>query len=452
MTEVLELHKGLSRKAARTRAIAALEAGAHPRRGEPDPPLPARILRRHAPAHHDRHGAVVRARPADRRRAHHGAGRDGAGPDHRAAARPAARLRHRHHPDHARPGRGRRAVRPGHGAVRRTHHGAAAAPKASSTGRPIPTPWACWARCPSSITTANGWWPSPGVPPNMARLPAGCPFSERCTFADGPLRGGPAAAGCRGRRRCGAARLPPRPPPTSRGGPRRCCREPTRSAEPLLSVRDLHVHFKVRGDGWLSRPRRTLKAVNGVSFDLYPGETLGIVGESGCGKSTLARAVLNLIPATSGQIVWMGRDMAGAGAGRLAAGAPQRADGVPGPAGLAQSAHERVADRRRAAAHPPAAVDRRRSAGARQGHAGAGGPERGPPVPLPARIFGRPVPAHRHRARAVLRAPADRLRRAGVGARRLDPGPDHQPAARTCSRRCSWRWCSSRTTWRWSST
>ena len=86
-------------------------------------------------------------------------------------------------------------------------------------------------------------------------------------------------------------------------------------AQPLLSVRDLHVDFKVRGEGWLVPARRTLKAVNGVSFDLYPGETLGIVGESGCGKSTLARAVLNLIPATSGQIVWMGRDMAGAGAG-----------------------------------------------------------------------------------------------------------------------------------------
>jgi oligopeptide transport system ATP-binding protein len=85
-------------------------------------------------------------------------------------------------------------------------------------------------------------------------------------------------------------------------------------AEPLLSVRNLHVDFKVRGDGWLLPAKRTLKAVNGVSFDLYPGETLGIVGESGCGKSTLARALLNLIPATSGQVVWMGRDMAAAGA------------------------------------------------------------------------------------------------------------------------------------------
>ncbi|MGZ5195363.1 MAG: ATP-binding cassette domain-containing protein, partial [Ramlibacter sp.] len=82
---------------------------------------------------------------------------------------------------------------------------------------------------------------------------------------------------------------------------------------PLLSVRDLKVHFKVRGEG-LFPEKRTLKAVNGVSFDLYPGETLGIVGESGCGKSTLARALLNLIPATSGQVVWMGRDMSSAGA------------------------------------------------------------------------------------------------------------------------------------------
>jgi oligopeptide transport system ATP-binding protein len=84
------------------------------------------------------------------------------------------------------------------------------------------------------------------------------------------------------------------------------------TTQALLSVRDLHVHFKVRGEGVLFPGRRTLKAVNGVSFDLQPGETLGIVGESGCGKSTLARALLNLIPATSGQVTWMGQDMRGA--------------------------------------------------------------------------------------------------------------------------------------------
>jgi len=78
--------------------------------------------------------------------------------------------------------------------------------------------------------------------------------------------------------------------------------------EALLSVRDLQVHFKVRDrKAWPWTTPATLKAVDGVSFDLYPGETLGIVGESGCGKSTLARACLNLIPATGGEIVWAGR-------------------------------------------------------------------------------------------------------------------------------------------------
>ncbi len=83
---------------------------------------------------------------------------------------------------------------------------------------------------------------------------------------------------------------------------------------PLLSVHDLHVHFKVRGGGWPWSAGRTLKAVNGVSFDVYPGETLGVVGESGCGKSTLARALMNLVPATEGKIAWLGQDMGAAAA------------------------------------------------------------------------------------------------------------------------------------------
>ena len=83
---------------------------------------------------------------------------------------------------------------------------------------------------------------------------------------------------------------------------------------PLLSVHDLHVHFKVRGGGWPWSAGRTLKAVNGVSFDVYPGETLGVVGESGCGKSTLARALMNLVPATQGRIAWLGQDMGAAAA------------------------------------------------------------------------------------------------------------------------------------------
>ncbi|MDP2001011.1 MAG: murein tripeptide/oligopeptide ABC transporter ATP binding protein OppF [Rhodoferax sp.] len=84
-------------------------------------------------------------------------------------------------------------------------------------------------------------------------------------------------------------------------------------AAPLLSVRDLQVHFKLASESpWPWAPPRTLKAVNGVSFDIYSGQTLGVVGESGCGKSTLARALLNLIPATSGSVTWQGREMLGA--------------------------------------------------------------------------------------------------------------------------------------------
>jgi oligopeptide transport system ATP-binding protein len=81
-------------------------------------------------------------------------------------------------------------------------------------------------------------------------------------------------------------------------------------ATPLLSVRDLQVHFRIRDrKAWPWTPAATLKAVDGVSFDLHPGETLGIVGESGCGKSTLARACLNLIPATGGEVVWRGKTL-----------------------------------------------------------------------------------------------------------------------------------------------
>jgi oligopeptide transport system ATP-binding protein len=84
---------------------------------------------------------------------------------------------------------------------------------------------------------------------------------------------------------------------------------------PLLSVRDLKVQFELPSDSaWPWAPMQTLKAVDGPSFDIFPGETLGIVGESGCGKSTLARALLNLVPAKAGSIVWQGQEMRDASA------------------------------------------------------------------------------------------------------------------------------------------
>lgn len=82
-----------------------------------------------------------------------------------------------------------------------------------------------------------------------------------------------------------------------------------RTGEPLMSVRDLSVHFTVRPVR-LGRPATHLRAVDGVSFDLWPGETLGLVGESGCGKSTTGRAMLRLLELTAGSAVFEGRDVA----------------------------------------------------------------------------------------------------------------------------------------------
>ncbi len=78
----------------------------------------------------------------------------------------------------------------------------------------------------------------------------------------------------------------------------------------LLSVQDLKVHFPIPQPGLFSTPL-PLKAVDGVSFDVRSGETLGIVGESGCGKSTLGRAILQLLEPTAGRIVWLSENIAG---------------------------------------------------------------------------------------------------------------------------------------------
>jgi oligopeptide transport system ATP-binding protein len=80
-------------------------------------------------------------------------------------------------------------------------------------------------------------------------------------------------------------------------------------SETLLSVRDLQVHFDVRIGGLFAGRYLPLKAVDGVSFELKAGETLGIVGESGCGKSTLGRAILRLIEPTGGRCVWLGEEL-----------------------------------------------------------------------------------------------------------------------------------------------
>lgn len=89
-------------------------------------------------------------------------------------------------------------------------------------------------------------------------------------------------------------------PVGERGGP----------AQPLISVRGLLKHFPVKGSGFL-KPKKLVRAVDGVDFDILKGETLGVVGESGCGKSTTARLLMQLIAPDQGEVLFDGETVGG---------------------------------------------------------------------------------------------------------------------------------------------
>ncbi|WP_105428942.1 ABC transporter ATP-binding protein [Neorhizobium sp. T6_25] len=90
-------------------------------------------------------------------------------------------------------------------------------------------------------------------------------------------------------------------PVGERGGP----------AQPLISARDLIKHFPVKGSGFM-KPKKVVRAVDGVDFDIFKGETLGVVGESGCGKSTTARLLMQLILPDRGEVLFDGETVGGA--------------------------------------------------------------------------------------------------------------------------------------------
>ena len=140
--------------------------------------------------------------------------------------------------------------------------------------------------------------PIPGQPPDLSRLPGGCSFAPRCPYviercrADVPpldLVGAEHLSRVLGgeRARQGGSRV---------------------SDELILEVRDLVKHFEV-GGGLFGGPPGLVKAVDGVSFAIRRGETLGLVGESGCGKTTTGRCILQLERPTSGQIIFEGVDL-----------------------------------------------------------------------------------------------------------------------------------------------
>ena len=86
--------------------------------------------------------------------------------------------------------------------------------------------------------------------------------------------------------------------------------------EPMLSVRDLKVHFPLTQTFW-GKVTEHVKAVDGISFDVYKGQTLGLVGESGCGKTTTGRAILRLVEPTAGQVQFKGQDLGALDASQL---------------------------------------------------------------------------------------------------------------------------------------
>src|SRR5271169_1185551 len=84
----------------------------------------------------------------------------------------------------------------------------------------------------------------------------------------------------------------------------------------LLEVKNLKVYFPVKHE-MFSRVREFVKAVDGVSFSIAPGETLGLVGESGCGKSTLGRAIMRLVEPTAGEVFLDGENITRMGGSEL---------------------------------------------------------------------------------------------------------------------------------------
>jgi peptide/nickel transport system ATP-binding protein len=148
-----------------------------------------------------------------------------------------------------------------------------------------------------------------GQPPDPRAWPEGCRFRARCPFAVEACVQHPALLPVAPGRsaRCwvtqnGEALHPPQPRAVVMD------MRPDAAPLPLLHVQGLAKHFLLPRENFLEQ-HRVLRAVDGVDLDVFPGETVGLVGESGCGKSTLARVVMRLEEPTGGRIVFDGQDI-----------------------------------------------------------------------------------------------------------------------------------------------
>ena len=171
----------------------------------------------------------------------------------------------------------------------------------------------------------NRLYALPGSMPDLKTLPDGCNFADRCPHVEPACRTGgdpelePVSDGTGSAAACvRSAELDLSEPATTDDGPRK---RKDIDDDPLLDVRGLKKHFPsgdglfgnlslARTDGGgLTLERRYVKAVDGVSFTINRGETVGLVGESGCGKSTVARTVLKLLEPTDGEVYFDGQPL-----------------------------------------------------------------------------------------------------------------------------------------------
>jgi peptide/nickel transport system ATP-binding protein len=166
--------------------------------------------------------------------------------------------------------------------------------------------------------------PVEGNPPSLVRLPPGCPFAPRCPMVvevcdlvEPPLErmgaSGPqhlAACHRSGEiERAGLTSTDIFPaPPVAAGQPQQV---PRAERPAVLEVRDLVKHYPLRRGQLFRRVVGTVHAVDGISLDIREGETLGLVGESGCGKTTTLMEILGLTRPDAGQILVLGKDVAG---------------------------------------------------------------------------------------------------------------------------------------------
>jgi peptide/nickel transport system ATP-binding protein len=156
------------------------------------------------------------------------------------------------------------------------------------------------------IDTENELVSIPGRIPDLTDIPGGCIFADRCEFAEPECREN--AIELEGidsdhRTRCRRWEAVTRDPivPETKSINRRG------RGEKILELSDIHKYYDVPGPlDSLFDPDPPVKAVNGVDLSLYEGESLALVGESGCGKSTLGRTILDLVDATSGEILYRG--------------------------------------------------------------------------------------------------------------------------------------------------